>query len=86
MDPKERCETFAHELMHAIGYEYGIEIDHDLIYRHSPAFYVIFRSFPLLLNANAKAENRAKSSAYKAKDERREKKKHDSPQVNHAYS
>jgi hypothetical protein len=37
MDPKERCETFAHELMHAIGYEYGIEIDHDLIYRMEAA-------------------------------------------------
>lgn len=30
--PWERLKTFVHELMHAVEYDYGIEIDHKLIY------------------------------------------------------
>lgn len=40
---EERLDTFFHEFLHSIEYEYGIEMDHDLVKKLAPAmakFYI----------------------------------------------
>lgn len=50
---KELLETFLHEVMHAIEYEYDINIPHDVIYKMEPglaSFFAenIFELVPIL--------------------------------------
>lgn len=45
LTPKQRSETFWHELLHAIEFEYEIKIPHSLIYElEKPLSYIFMKN------------------------------------------
>lgn len=43
---RDRAETLIHELLHALEFEYGIEIDHKLIYQlERPVYNLCYDNF-----------------------------------------
>lgn len=64
MTPEEQFDAFAHELLHAIEFEYKLKIPHKLIYSvQAPLAFILRQNFGIDLELPIAKKKRRKSSS-----------------------